>query len=177
SSVGGSDRVLTRATVERAMAARANRALFIIDLGVPRNVEAEVGELYNVYLYNIDDLAEIVEQNKKARESEIPRAEAIIDEHVEKFEAWKTSVYAVSLLNQLRAKLHQEREDFLRERSEEVQHLSPEDRQKVAGLMEDFLDRILAEPGEKLRSARELRRKLQNIEALRELFGLPREKP
>ncbi len=177
SSVGGSDRVLTRATVERAMAARANRALFIIDLGVPRNVEAEVGELYNVYLYNIDDLTGIVEQNKKARESEIPRAEAIIDEHVEKFEAWKTSVYAVSLLHQLRAKLHQEREDFLRERSEEVQHLSPEDRQKVAGLMEDFLDRILAVPGEKLRSARELRRKLQNIEALRELFGLPREKP
>jgi glutamyl-tRNA reductase len=177
SSVGGSDRVLTRAMVERAMGARANRALFIIDLGVPRNVEAEVGKLYNVYLYNIDNLAEIVEQNKKARESEIPRAEAIIDEHVLKFESWKTSVYAVSLLSQLRAKLHQEREDFLRERAEEMQHLSPEGREKVAGLMEDFLDRILAEPGERLRSARELRRKLQNIEALRELFGLPREKP
>ena len=176
SSVGAAERVLTRAMVERAMAARTNRALFIIDLGVPRNVESSIGDLYNVYLYNIDDLTEIVEQNKKAREGEIPRAEAIVDEHVGKFEAWQASVHAVSLLNQLRAKLHQQRDAFLRERLEQMPQLSPEDRQKVAQLTEELLDRVLVEPAERLRGARDLRRKLADLEALRDLFGLDREK-
>ncbi len=177
SSVGGAERVLTRPMVERAMAVRANRAMFIIDLGVPRNVEAAVGELYSVYLYNIDDLTEIVEQNKKAREGEIPRAEAIIEEHVGKFQAWQASVQVVALLDQLRVKLRHEREEFLRERLDQMQHLSAEERQRIARLAEELLERVLLDPVERLRSARGLRRKLQNFEALRDLFGLDKEKP
>ena len=177
SSVGSADRVLTRPLVERAMAARCNRAMFIIDLGVPRNAEAAVGELYSVYVYNIDDLTEIVEQNKKAREGEIPRVEAIIGEHVGKFQAWQASVHGVTLLDQLRARLQREREEFLRERLEQMPHLSAEDRQRVARLTEELLEHILLEPMERLRSAGGLRRRLQDIEALRHLFGLDREKP
>jgi len=179
SSVGGADRVLTRSMVERAMAARGNRAMFIIDLGVPRNAESAIGELYNAYLYNIDDLTEIVDQNKKAREEEVPRVEAIIDEHVGKFQAWQASMQAVTLLDQLRTKLRHEREEFLRERLGQMQHLSDEDRQKVAQLTEDLLDRdrVLLEPAERLRSERGPRRRLQGLEALRDLFGLDREKP
>ena len=177
SSVGGADRVLTRSIVERAMAARGNRAMFIIDLGVPRNAESAIGELYNAYLYNIDDLTEIVDQNKKAREEEVPRVEAIIDEHVGKFQVWQASMQAVTLLDQLRTKLRHEREEFLRERLGQMQHLSDEDRQKVAQLTEDLLDRVLLEPAERLRSERGLRRRLQSLEALRDLFGLDREKP
>jgi glutamyl-tRNA reductase len=177
SSVGGAERVLTRPMVERAMAARANRAMFIIDLGVPRNVEEATGELYSVYLYNIDDLAEIVEQNKKAREGEIPRAEAIIEEHAGKFQAWQASLQAVTLLARLRAKLQHEREEFLRERLDQMRHLSAEERQRIARLAEELLERVLLDPAERLRSARGLRRKLQNFEALRDLFGLDKEEP
>jgi len=177
SSVAGTDPVLTRSMVERAMAVRSNRALFIIDLGVPRNVESQAGSLYNVYLYNIDNLTEIVDHNKKAREEEIPRAEAIVEEHVAKFEAWQASVHAVTLLNQLRAKLHQQRDEFVRERLAQMPQLSSEDRQKVAKLTEELLDRILMEPAERVRSARQLRRKIQDLEALRDVFGLTREKP
>jgi len=176
SSIGGADPVFTRPTVERAMAERSNRALFIIDLGVPRNVPAEIGELYSVYLYNIDDLTEIVEQNKKARENEIPRAEALIEEHVAKFEAWQGSMEATSLLNELQTKLKREREAFLRDRLEPMQHLSSADREQMARLMEELLDRVVIEPAERLRSRREFRRKLAAVEALRELFGLDREK-
>lgn len=176
SSVGGAEPVLTRPMVERVMAARANRALFIIDLGVPRNVESSVGEIYNVYLYNIDDLTGIVEQNKRAREQEVPRAEALIDEQVAKFETWQASVDAVALVNQLRDKLRQQREDFVRGRLEEMQQLTLEDRQRVVRLTEELLDRLLLEPVERLRTVRELRRKLRDLEALRDLFGLGREK-
>lgn len=176
-SISGAEAVFTREILEQVMEERGNRALFIIDLGVPRNVPAGVGDLYNVYLYNVDDLTEIVEQNKKARESEIPRAEAIIEEHVAKFESWQASLQAVTFLSELRARVHGEREEFLRERLSHMEHLSPADRQKVAQLTEELLDRVLFARAERIRGMRELRRKLANLEALRDLFGLEKDEP
>ena len=99
----------------------------------PRNVAADAGDLYNTYLYNIDDLTEIVEQNKKAREAEIPRAEAIIEEQIEKFLHWQAGVAAGAVLGDLRAKLAAEREAFLRERLASMPHLSEQDRAQVRG--------------------------------------------
>jgi len=77
-SVSSPEAILTRQLLDRAMATRGNRPLLVIDLGVPRNVAADAANLPNLYLYDIDDLTEIVEQNKKARQGEVPRAEAII---------------------------------------------------------------------------------------------------
>ena len=91
-SVSSASPVLSRELLERAIAARSGRPVFVVDLAVPRNVAPEAAGLYNLYLYNIDDLGEIVEQNKKAREAEIPRAEAIISEHIAKFEAWRAAL-------------------------------------------------------------------------------------
>lgn len=171
-SVSGTEAVLTRAMIERAMDARSGRSLFIVDLGVPRNVEAGVSKLYNVYLYNVDDLGEIVEQNKKAREAEIPRAEAIIREHVEKFWVWRSSLEVNAILEELRERLHAQRQEFLRDRLGAIQGLSPEDRQRVARLTEELIDRLLEAPARRLRHSRELRQRLEDIEALRDLFGL-----
>ncbi len=176
-SVGAAEHVLTRALIEQAMGARGNRALFLIDLGVPRNIDASAGDLYNVYLYNIDDLTQIVVQNRQARESEIPRAEAIIDEHIGKFLSWQASVEAVALLEALRTKLQSERAAFLRDRLDGMSHLGPDDRRRIEAAMEELLERLILKPAERLRSERELRRKIQNLEALRDLFDLPREKP
>ena len=90
------------------MSSRGNRALFLMDLGLPRNIEASAAELYNIYMYNIDDLTEIVEQNRNARESEVPRAETIVEEHVGKFLSWQASVELVGLVDALRARLREE---------------------------------------------------------------------
>src|SRR6266571_932382 len=176
-SVSNAEPILTRAAIERAMAARGNRALLMIDLGVPRNVAAGAADLYNTYLYNIDDLTEIVEQNKKAREAEIPRAEAIIEEQIEKFMHWQAGVAASAVLRDLRAKLTAERESFLRERLSSMSHFSEPDRVQVAALLEEFIGRAVLDPAERIRGIPELRRKLQNLEALRDLFHLDREKP
>src|ERR1700692_3114243 len=77
SSVSAEEPVLQRAVLEKAMTARGNRPLFVMGLGMPRNVDPAAADLYNFYLYNIDDLTQIVHQNRSARESEIPRAEMI----------------------------------------------------------------------------------------------------
>jgi len=87
-SVASPEPILTRDSLERASALRGSRPLLLIDLGLPRNVASSASALENVYVYNIDDLTLIVEQNKRAREAEIPRAEAIVEDHVQKFVQW-----------------------------------------------------------------------------------------
>ncbi len=177
SSVSADEPVLRRDIVERAMAARGNRALFLMDLGVPRNIDASVGELYNVYVYNTDDLSEIVQQNRHARESEIPRAQGIVDEHVTKFLSWQASVELVGLVDALRVKMREERASFIRSRMEPMKHLTEADRAHVEKLMDEMLEKLLLGPAERLRGEKELRRKIQNVEALRDLFLSNREKP
>jgi len=176
SSVSADEPVLRRDIVERAMAARGNRALFLMDLGVPRNIDPRVAELYNVYVYNTDDLSEIVRQNRNARESEVPRAQGIVDEHVTKFLSWQASVELVGLVDALRAKMREERASFIRSRMEPMKHLTETDRAQVEKLMDEMLEKLLVGPAERLRGEKELRRKIQNVEALRDLFLSNREK-
>jgi len=176
-SVSSPEPAISREMLERAMAARSNRALLVMDLGVPRNVAPDAASLYNVYLYNIDDLTEIVEQNRKAREAEVPRAESLVEEHVEKFMHWQAGVEVGAVLADLRTRLAAEREAFLRERLAAMPHLSEPDRAQFAQMLEDLLNRVILQPAEKLRGVPELRRKIQNLEALRDLFRLDQEKP
>lgn len=174
-SVGDAGVVLTREKLVSALAARDGRPVFVVDLGVPRNVASEAASLYNLYLYNVDDLGEIVEQNKRAREAEIPRAESIIAEHVAKFEAWRAALEATSIIDDLRGRFRHEREALLRERLDAMQHISPEERQRIAGITEELVERLLAEPSAQLRSGRGMQDHLSSIQALRRVFGLDKE--
>jgi glutamyl-tRNA reductase len=176
SSVSSDDPVLLRDTVKHAMAARKNRALLLMDLGVPRNIDPALADSYNVYLYNLDDLTEIVRQNRAAREQEIPRAEHIVDEHVMKFLSWQASVELVGLLGVLRTRVKEERAAFLRERMEMLTHFRPEEREKMELLMDELLEKMLMRPAEKLRNEKKLQKKIQNVDALRDLFLNDREK-
>ncbi|MGB2673125.1 MAG: glutamyl-tRNA reductase [Candidatus Acidiferrum sp.] len=177
SSVTSDEPVLRREILEAAMSARGNRALFLMDLGLPRNIEASATELYNVYVYNIDDLTEIVEQNRHARESEVPRAETIVDEHVGKFLSWQASVELVGLVDALRTRLREERAAFIQARMDTMSHLGAAERERMEAMMDELLEKLLLQPAERLRGEKELRRKIQNVEALRDLFLSNREKP
>jgi glutamyl-tRNA reductase len=176
SSVSSEEPVLTRAILEAAMAARSNRALFVMDLGVPRNVDP-AADLYNLYVYNIENLTEIVDQNRAARQSEVPRAEAIVEEHIGKFLSWQASVELVGLVDALRSRIREERAAFIRARVDGMNHLAPSDREHVENLMDELLEKLLVEPATRLRGEKELRRKIQNVEALRDLFLTKKEKP
>jgi glutamyl-tRNA reductase len=176
-SVAAEEPVLLRKVLEHAMAARGNRALFLLDLGVPRNIEASAAELYNVYSYNLDDLADIVQQNRNAREAEMPKAETIIEEHVGKFLSWQASVELVGLVAALRERVQQERKEFLDQRLSGMRQLSAEDRERFDGMVGELLEKLLIEPAQQLRGEKELRRKIQNVEALRDMFLSRKEKP
>ena len=177
SSMSTEEPLLRREMVEQAMQARSNRALFLMDLGLPRNIDATVAKLYNVYVYNIDDLTEIVAQNRHARENEIPKADSIVEEHVGKFLSWQASVELVGLVNELRTRMRDERAQFIRSRVEAVRHLTEADRAQLEKLMDEMLESLVLEPAQRLRGEKDLRRKIHNVEALRDLFLSNREKP
>jgi glutamyl-tRNA reductase len=176
SSVSAEEHVLKRATLERAMAARGNRPLFVMDLGMPRNVDPGSADLYNFYLYDIDDLTQIVQQNRSARENEVPRAELIVDEHVGKFLTWQASVELIGVVEALRHKLKTERAAFVRERAERVPGLTPEQREHVETMIDELLDKVLLDPARRLQGEKDLRRKIQQVEAIRDLFLPDRER-
>jgi glutamyl-tRNA reductase len=176
SSISSEDPVLSRLVLESAMEARGGRALFLMDLGMPRNIESAAADIYNLYLYNLDDLSSIVSQNRQAREGEIPQAEAIIEDHVTKFLSWQASVELVGFVAALRSRLREDRAAFLHARLAQSTHLSPADREHIESIMEEMLEKFLVQPAERLRDERELRRKIQNVEALRDLFLSDRDK-
>jgi len=177
SAVGVQEALLTKAMIGRAMAARGNRALFLMDLGLPRNIEPSVAVLYNVYLYTIDDLTEIVNQNRSARQSEVPKAEALVEDHVGKFISWQASVQLIGVLETLRGSMKERRAAFLQEKLAGMNHFSAQEREHIGKLMDELIEQLLIVPAERLRSEKEHRKKIQNVEAIRDLYLSDREKP
>lgn len=88
--------------VERAVKLRKHRPMFMVDLAVPRDIEPEVGELPDVFLYTVDDLGELVRNGQDARQAQVVQAEAIIDASVNEFMHWVDSRRAVPTLRALR---------------------------------------------------------------------------
>ena len=102
--------ILGKGLAERALKARRHRPMFMVDLAVPRDIESEVGELDDVFLYTVDDLAGIVSANLDARRSAVVQAEAIIETQVGQFMHWMESRESVPVIRALREQAEQARE-------------------------------------------------------------------
>ena len=94
--------ILGLGLVERALRARRHRPMFMVDLAVPRDIEVEVGELDDVFLYTVDDLAQVIESGVEARQSAVVSAERIVSARVETFVGWLESRQSVPLIRALR---------------------------------------------------------------------------
>ncbi len=115
SSTASSLPILGKGLVERALRARRRRPIFMVDLAVPRDIEREAGELDDVFLYTIDDLAQIVSDNRDARRSALEQAEAIIETQVGQFMHWMQARESVPLIRALREQgEHARREELER---------------------------------------------------------------
>jgi glutamyl-tRNA reductase len=99
--------------VERALRSRRRRPIFMVDLAVPRDIEPEAAELDDVFLYTVDDLAQIVSANVDARRSAVAQAEAIIDTQVGQFMHWLQVRESVPLIRALRGRADQARREEL----------------------------------------------------------------
>ena len=136
-----------------------------MDLGVPRNIAPSVGDLKNVRLCNIDSLKEIVLQNLKAREQEIPRAEAIVAEHIQNFVRWQAGVSACSILRDLRAGPQIDRDTFLRKHLDAMSHYSDQELAYVMELLKKFLNGATPENGGDAQDELDMRNKVRALSA------------
>ncbi len=94
--------ILGKGMVERALKARRHRPMFMVDLAVPRDIETEVGELSDVFLYSVDDLGSIVQQGMSNRLSQVSQAEGIIEASVQQFSHWMETREVVPTIRNLR---------------------------------------------------------------------------
>ena len=111
-----------------------------------------------------------------AREAEIPRAEALVTEHLAKFESWRAALEAGSIVDDLRGRFRKHREVLLRERLAEMKNISPEEHQRISAITEELIERVLDDPAQRVRNGGAMRGRLGAIEAVRHLFGLDLEK-
>ncbi len=134
--------ILTKKELQEIMRQRKYRPMFIIDIAVPRDVDPSADEVENLYLYNIDDLEAVVEENKRKREREAKKAEAMLKEEVEKFMNWLKSQEIVPLIVNLRNKVEQIRKAEL-EKTMKKLNLSPKEEKALNAMTNAIVNKIM----------------------------------
>jgi glutamyl-tRNA reductase len=175
-ATGASEPVLTRARIDEAMRRRRGRPLFIIDIALPRDVEASAGDLDQVFLYNIDDLRAIVQENLARRTAELSRADAIVEEEVGKFVAWMQSREIVPTVVALRQRFESIRQSELARLEPKLTGLPPEARTRVDEVTRLIVEKLLLTPTEQLKSVSDEAMIVAYADALNRLFSLPSDK-
>jgi glutamyl-tRNA reductase len=171
-ATGAAAPILTKAHLEAVMRPRRNRALFIIDIALPRDVEAAAGEIEQVFLYNIDDLQATVRENLARRASEVNRAEAIVGEEVGKFGSWLRSRGAIPTVVALRERFEAIRRAELERLDYKLAALTPDARARVDEITHLIVEKLLLMPTEQLKSLGDADAVNLYGEALARLFGL-----
>jgi glutamyl-tRNA reductase len=172
SATGAQRAIVTRGDVEATMGRRRPDPLFIIDLAVPRDVEASVGDLEQVFLYNVDDLQSIVQENLSRRTREIAHAETIVAEELLKFAMWQRARGAVPTVVALRQRFDAIRRAELQRLEGKLTGLSPEARARVDEVTRLIVEKLLLEPTEQLKALPDEETQVAYTEAVNRLFRL-----
>jgi glutamyl-tRNA reductase len=164
--------VITTELARSALVADRGSPLLILDIALPRDVEPGVGALPNVFLYDIDDLSQVVEGTLQRRRSEIAVAEAIIREGIADFWTWYRGRNVVPLIRELRGRLEEVRDAETQRALRALQHLAPEDQAAVENLTRQLMNKVLHAPTVRLREAAAHGRETDVAHTARYLFGL-----
>jgi glutamyl-tRNA reductase len=171
SSTGAPRPVITRDMLQRVMQARASKPLFLIDIAVPRDVEAACDAIENVFLYNVDDLQGVVDENMNVRKQEAQKARGIIDEEVAQFQTMMSAFSVVPLIRSLREKAEEfrkgELERFLAKHKDLPAPLLEDIEQFSQGLLAKWLHHPIVALKQRSSGGRE------ELAGLAGLFGLP----
>ena len=145
-STGAQQFILTKQMVSEAVKQRRYRPLFLIDIAVPRNIDPKVGELDNVFLFDIDDLEQVVREFLEERRKEVPKVEALIEHELQNFTVWLGERKAKPIIVQLLQEAQKQTEQALNELFDELPELSEEQRRIIAAKMKALTMRLLSQP-------------------------------
>ncbi len=164
--------LLHRAHFEAALKSRRGRPMFVVDIAVPRNVDSEAAHVYNLYLYDIDDLQRVVSSNAGRRAREAKKAEGVVGEEVERFAEWWQGLEAVPTLVALRRRFESLRDEEAERFLSRLRHLDEGDRELVRQFGASLVNKLLHEPSVQLRQSGGAERSATLAASLRCLFGL-----
>jgi len=170
SSTGSSEPLLNQAMVRTALRGRKHRPVLMVDIAVPPDITADVGELDDVYLYTVDDLTQVIEDNLRSRQEAARQAEDIIDAQVERFMAWTRSLDAVPTLRAYREHAERIGETELARATRQLAGGKPA-QQVIESLARNLVRKLTHDPSVNLRSAA-ADGELGIVEAVRTLFQL-----
>jgi len=176
-ATGAPAAILSRADIDAAMKSRRERALFIIDIAVPRDVEPEAGRIEQVFLYNIDDLQGIVRENLARRSAELDQADAIIDVETAKFAAWLQSREIILTVVALRERFESIRRAELQRLQPKLSALPPDAQAQVDHITRLIVEKLLLTPTEQLKALSDNSLAATYSDVLNRLFSLPSPAP
>jgi len=172
SSTGASDFIITRKQVKNIMAGRHHRPLFFIDIAVPRDIDPQINRISNVYVYDIDDLNGIVEENITERNQEAVKGERIINEAVINFRKWHDSLYIVPTIVALREKIDAISGDEVSKTLKSLKHLSDHDREAIIKMACAIANKFMHDPTIFLKRNGNTEDKPVSVDIVRRLFNL-----
>lgn len=158
--------------VERALATRKRRNLFLIDLCVPRNIEPSIAEIDGAYLYNIDDLQHVADVNRELRQQKAIEAEQIVDREVDVFRRRLIAQDAVPTIVELQGRLEDIRTAELEKCLRKAGPMTPEQRAAIEQLSTQLVNKILHYPILELKEAEEPAERETLRKTIRKIFGL-----
>ncbi|KPK00400.1 MAG: glutamyl-tRNA reductase, partial [Nitrospira bacterium SG8_35_4] len=151
-STGAPDYVLRKEDVQRIMKARKQQQMFIIDIAVPRNIDPEINDLDNVYLYSVDDLQGVVETNIEERSKEAEKAERIVAAEVQSFLKWQESLIAVPTIVAIREKAEAIRKDELEKMLKKLGPVEESMVRAIEQLTNSIMNKLIHPPTAALKS-------------------------
>jgi glutamyl-tRNA reductase len=150
SSTGASEFILKRQQLKGIMRKRRNRPLFFIDIAVPRDIDPQINRVSNTYVYDIDDLKGVVEDNIEDRNREAIKGERIVDEAVVRFQQWRDSLDVVPTIKALRQKLETIAEAELN-KTLQAERMSQAESQSVRRMTRSLINKFLHDPTDTLK--------------------------
>lgn len=172
SSTGSPDLILHRDDVRPVMRERRNRPLFFIDIAVPRDLDPAINELDNVYLYDIDDLNNVVEMNKSERDKEALKAQRIITEEKLKFSKWLANMESTPTIIQLREMIEQQVRGEVEKTLGRIEDMDPASRQRLEKMVAGITGKLAYPPLHFLKSENHCIALPERIKTIRELYQM-----
>lgn len=176
SSTGAQHPILTQSMVQKFLKQKKDHPMFFIDIAVPRDIDYHINELPNMYVYDIDDLQEVVKSNRKGRELAAIEAERIIQEEVEKVDYWLQTRSITPTLKALREQFHQISQNEIDLALKRLGLTTEEQRQQLEKIFQGLTKKLLHLPSVKLKEVRSQEDTLIYAETLKQLFDLTTEK-
>ena len=164
--------IIKKEMVEKAIHERKNKPIFFIDIAVPRDIEPDVNDLENIYLYDIDDLQVVVSANMKEREKEAENAMNFISQEVTKFNNWVGTLDAVPTIVEIRKKAENIRKQEIEKTLKKISHLSEDDKKLLRQMSSSMVNKILHKPTIKLKQKTQSEDGHDYLKAMRHLFHL-----